>query len=129
MTNRPPRQRLLGTWKSDRLRTFRHWKPSARAAHAQTRKFRGLFGRLVVRWTAKRVYITLDDFTDCQPYEVVAEDMNSVVLRVPCSESLGGAELVQIHLDSDGERYWMAINWSQGFVEWFRKESKTGTRT
>lgn len=124
MTYRTPKQRLLGTWKSDRLRTFRHWKPAARSTPAQFRKFKGLFGHLLVRWTSKRVYTTLGDFTDRQPYEVVAEDFDSIVVRVPRSEFMGGGdELLHIHFDPDGKRYWMAVNWSQGFVEWFRRES------
>lgn len=122
MTQRTPQQMLLGSWQSDHLRTFRHWKPSGRSTPAQIRKLKSLFGKLVVRWTPKRCYTSFDDFVKGEPYEVVAADEDSLVLRMPRSEFLGGGqELLHIHFDLSGDRYWMAVNWSQGFVEWFKR--------
>ncbi len=118
-----PHQRLLGTWKSDRRRTFRNWKPSAQATPAQTRKFKSLFGRLTIRWTSKRGYSSFDNvFDKGEPYAVVACDDDSLVIRTAKPKWLGeGTELHHIYFDDDGVHYWTPLVIIEGFVEWFRR--------
>jgi hypothetical protein len=48
-------RRLLGKWQSDRLRTFRHYKPQRTVSEQQQRRFKSLFGKMVIRWGRRRV--------------------------------------------------------------------------
>lgn len=107
--------RLLGTWQSDRRRTFRHWKPLPTSTPASHRKFRALFGKLVIHWTPKRYRMEMDDFRRSGAYTVVARDAGRVVIEV--EGWFDERELVQIHFEDD--RYWVALQWA--FIEWFRR--------
>jgi hypothetical protein len=109
-------RRLLGTWKSDRRRTFRHFRPKAGCSPASFRKFRALFGKLVIRWGHGKSYAELDGHRSVTAYEVVASDSRSVVIRY--FDSLAGEDrLRQIHFD--GEYYWIALG--GGLCEYFRR--------
>jgi hypothetical protein len=108
-------RRLLGTWRSDRRRTFQFYKPGPQSTPKGQRKFKSIFGKLIVRWTARRCYFEFDGTRFdgerwSQPYEVVASDETSVIIR-------SGGILSQIHFD--GDYYWIAV---QGFLcEYFRR--------
>lgn len=97
-------RRLWGTWRSDRRRTFQFFKPKSGAKPATVRKLKSLFGKMTIRWTARRCHIELNGERRSEPYEVVAKDANSVVVRVRGI----GDELVlsQIHFERD--YYWVA---------------------
>lgn len=84
-------KRLLGTWKSDRRLTFQNWKPSPKLRPSRVRKFRSLFGRLVMRWTRGKYYSDLDGFQDSGHYEILARDANSVVVQ--CWDSVPSRKL------------------------------------
>jgi len=81
--------RLWGTWKSDRKRTFEH-ACLPKATPEGLRKFRLIFGRLVVRWNkttsssyfdGKRFMGFPNDPTpDVQEYTVLARDPGRVVV-------------------------------------------------
>jgi hypothetical protein len=108
-------RRLQGTWRSDRRRTFRFYKPGPRSTVEGQRKFRSIFGKLIVRWTARRCHLEwdgtrFDGERSSQPYEVVASDETSVIVR-------SGGVLRQIHFD--GDYYWIAID--GGLCEYFRR--------
>jgi hypothetical protein len=108
-------QRLLGTWKSDRRKTFQNFRPRAKASAEAVRKLKALFGKLVVRWTRKKYYTELNGSNDSYPYELVAVDRVSVVIR--CFDSLENADkLVQVHFE--GNHYWL---WAWGQREYFRR--------
>lgn len=107
--------RLLGTWQSDRRRTLRHWKPLSTCPPASHRKFRALFGKLIIHWTPKRYRMEMDDFRRSGAYTVIARDAGSVVIEV--EGWFDERELVQIHFEDD--RYWVALQWA--FIEWFRR--------
>lgn len=72
--------RLFGTWRSDRLRTFRHFRPKPRCRPVMLRKLKALFGRMAVTWDAATYHTALDGFAESHPYEVVASDATSVVI-------------------------------------------------
>lgn len=117
-----PHQQLLGTWISDRRRTFQHWKPCPHATAAGIRKFKALFGKLTLRWTPKRCYSRFNESEpyNIEPYEVVAHDDHSLVVRVAQRELLGGGDILY-HIHLEGDRYWMALGNFPGFVEWFKR--------
>lgn len=109
--------RLLGTWQSDRRRTFRHWKPTPRCRPVALRRLKEMFGKLVVRWTRTRCYAELDEYRSFERYEVVARDSRSVVVRM-WDELYQEDQLQQIHFVDD-EYYWIAV--STGLNEYFRR--------
>jgi hypothetical protein len=94
-------RRLLGTWRSDRRRTLQHYKPGPKSTPRRWWKFRSIFGKLTVRWTARRWYSDFEGSRTSAPYEVVASDETSVVVR-----GVDSKELVHIHFE--GDYYWMA---------------------
>ena len=108
-------KRLLGTWQSDRRRTFLHFKPKAGTSPQSLKKLKSLFGKLVIHWGRKTYDTELDGHYESTPYVVVANDWGSVVIRH--RDRLTGEEsLVQIHFD--GDRYWIATH---SIIEWFKK--------
>jgi len=127
-------RRLIGTWQSDRRKTFEHWKPGKKATPASTRKFQALFGKLQVRYTKKYLYERFTENTLVQglkstgkfrrfaQYEIVAKDESSTVIRViPLKEdtfTLFGDKLIQIRYDGpDG--YFISL--FPGLSEYFRR--------
>lgn len=108
--------RLIGTWKSDRRRTFRHWKPRPGCSPQSERKFKALFGKLIVRWTPTKCHWDCSGSIDSGIYHVVARDSDSVVVWL--QESLSGKpQLLQIHFEDD--YYWIAL--TGGLCEYFRR--------
>jgi hypothetical protein len=109
-------RRLLGTWQSDRRRTFRHFKPKAGTTPGHLRKLKALFGKLVIRWGRGRYDTELDGHRDSGNYEVIGGDVESVVVRY--RDALTGQDrITQIHFA--GDHYWLSIN--GGLIEWFRR--------
>lgn len=107
MTESRPKldRRLLGTWRSDRRRTFRHYKPGPRSTVEGQRKFKSIFGKLIVRWTARRCHFEFDETRFkgsrwSRPYDVVASDETSVIVR-------SDGVLSQLHFE--GDCYWIAV--------------------
>jgi hypothetical protein len=78
----PLHKRLIGVWKSDRRKTLKHCHKYHCLKGTKKRTFAGLFGKLELRFTKQYVYHTLRDFKYRSRYEVVAEDAESVVLRI-----------------------------------------------
>ncbi|HEV8067803.1 MAG TPA: hypothetical protein VGP76_08695 [Planctomycetaceae bacterium] len=113
-------RRLLGTWRSDRRRTLQFYKPGPQSTHKGHGKFKSIFGKLIVRWTARRCYFEFDGTRFdgerwSEPYEVVATDETSVVVRTAGVD--GAPVLSQIHFE--GDYYWIAVS---GFLcEYFRR--------
>jgi hypothetical protein len=130
--HKPPElfdKRLLGTWQSDRRRTFLNWKPDPSLTASQIRRYKGLFGKMSVRYTRKFAYI--DTWFDFHPgpeptqerirYQVVAKDARSVVIRVAVTDSfkdVTGEDLLrQIYFDGqDGYHIF-----TEGIPEYFRR--------
>jgi hypothetical protein len=108
--------RLLGTWRSDRRRTFRHYKPKAGCSPQALAGLKAMFGKLVVRWGRGKYHTELEGHRESGGYEVVASDSVSVVVRY--QDFLSGEDrLRQIHFD--GDYYWIALG--GGLCEYFRR--------
>ncbi len=130
----PMQRLLLGTWRSDRSRTLKTWHKYYLLRGAKKRRFAALFGKLELRYTQQFVYHELRDFKYKERYEVIAEDSESIVIRVSSEgikqqiddvllEGIEGfftPKLHQIHFRRLRGRqyYWIG----QGtFCEWFQK--------
>ena len=132
----PPDRRLLGNWKSDRHLTLKHFRLKAGCSPKTERKFRSIFGHLIVRWTPKRYITELDGIPRTQAYEVVALDDSSVVVRLGptllAPNLMEKSKLLYIHFDKN--HYWISAG---GHLhEWFKrvetkpsKLPKTSTKT
>jgi hypothetical protein len=109
-------KRLLGTWKSDRRLTFKHYIPHRTSTPAKLRRFKSLFGKLTVRWTKSKQYADLEGFKTSDAYEVVASDSVSVVVR-GYSHIFEETRVSQIFFEKD--HYWFWTPW--GWREFFRR--------
>jgi hypothetical protein len=111
--------RLVGAWQSDRRRTFLYFKPRAKSSPGTFRKFKALFGKLIVRWDHEVCHTELDGHRSTIKYRIVARDAVSVVISSR-SEFLGETRLQQIYFD--GDKYWVAL--PGGICEFFRRLPK-----
>ncbi len=125
--------RLWGTWKSDRRKTFEH-VVMPKATPAGLRKFRSLFGKMVVTWTKTTVstYFDCDRFMGCPnnrtpvvtPYRVLARSATMVVVCMepePAKDELEQLmqnlrPLATIEFDERGYRTPTGL-----FLEYFRR--------
>ena len=130
------RKLLIGTWRSDQRRTLQTFHKYHCMRGVKKRRVAGLFGRLVVRYTHKYIYDKLPNFEDRACYDVVAEDANTIVIRIHTHklkkqvhrviaedlEALFEPRLEQIHfVRSKGRQYyWVGCG---RFCEWFCKEA------
>lgn len=110
-------RRLLGTWRSDRRRTFRHFKPKAGCPPKSLRKLKALFGKLVVKWGRGVCYTELVGHRESTRYDVVASDTASVVVRL--RDELSGEDRLH-HIHFDGDYYWVALS-GGSICEFFRR--------
>lgn len=108
-------KRLRGTWRSDRRKTFQYY-PDKSVSQAKLRKFKALFGKMVVRWGRTKYHSELNGQRWSTPFEIVASDDSSVVIRSHDS-ILDADALTQIHFE--GDYYWVAVDGR--LVEWFRR--------
>jgi len=109
-------KRLLGTWQSDRRLTFRHYVLPKTMTAAKRRRYKSLFGRLVVRWTARFCYTQLDESKWKDRYELIDRDSVSVVVRA-FNDVFDEMRLTQIFFEID--HYWFWTPW--GYQEFFRR--------
>lgn len=110
--------RLIGTWKSDRRRTFRNWQPKSGADPKAVLKFKSLFGKMTVRWGREKYHSELGSYRETANYEIVGRDSNSVVIR-SWDTIYQEYRLVQIHFEEDC--YFIALG--AGLSETFRRIS------
>ena len=117
-------KRLIGTWRSDKRRT---------AAEIQARRdlpvgrrrtmLMSLFGRLTIRYTRSRYYVTLNGFTEALPLRVVAQNADGVVV-------VSGDEISHVRFERrpNGQTpryYWISLG---QFREYFRKVNRVRSK-
>lgn len=95
--------RLLGTWKSDKIRTLEEWVHSSASPPDAQVRIANLLGKLVVRYTPARVFTEFEGNTTQCPYRVVATDSDSVAI-VCRTESRD--EIRHIHFVGE-DLYWV----------------------
>ena len=109
-------KRLLGTWKSDARRTLSDLR-ARRDIPAATRKvLEPLFGKLELRFTPTRCWHTLDGYTACEPYIIVAKDESSVAT---VSRVLETDAITHIHFIEE-DVFWIHVGTGK-FREFFSR--------
>ena len=101
--------RLLGRWQSNGPKTRR--EIAARRDLTLTPAFGRLFGKLELRFTRTRCYITLKGQTRFQRYVVLAKNATSVA-------TLSDGEISHIHFEGSG--FWIAAG-NGKIREFFRR--------
>jgi hypothetical protein len=115
-------KRLLGTWKSDRRKTFQDFVWAANGTDEGRRKFKALFGHLIIRYTRQTIYSRMRD-TDLDPclYEVLGSDSNSVaILNTGESFFHESPWIEHIHFERD-RYYWVSLPIGSHNREWFKR--------
>lgn len=100
-------RRLLGTWKSDRRKTFAEFRPKKNADPKALRKLKAIFGKLKLHWTRTNVHSNYDGFSESQTYDVLASDSQSVVIRI-YENLFEEYELKQMFFEGT-EYYWVYV--------------------
>lgn len=132
-----PRSLLKGTWKSDRRLTLKGCHRYHELSGVKKRRFAGLFGRLILRYSPRRVHFVLRGMKWSARYEIVAGDSDSLVIRVYADDLWKQADpivadLVRemseprlVHLQFRIRRgrpyYFIGLG---SFCEWFRRETR-----
>ena len=128
------RKLLIGTWKSDRRLTLDNCHRYYRLRGAKKRRFRTLFGKLILRYTPSRLHHSLRGIEWRAKYDIVAVDANSIVLRIHSDDlwkkaepfaadiikQLSAPRLQQLHFKRRNGRqyYWIGCGMC---CEWFRR--------
>ena len=131
---RNPRKLLIGTWKSDKQKTLETCGKYHRLSGVKKQKFASIFGRLVLRYTHTRIYFSLRGTNWTAKYDIIAEDSDSVVVKIHSDDLWKKAGLItadivkrsseprllHIHFRTlNGTQYcWIGLG---GFCEWFKK--------
>ncbi len=98
--------RLLGVWRSDARRTGREIKARNDIPPPRAKKLKKLFGKLEIRFTDTRCYITLDGSTEVRRYQVLAKDRTSVAILG--ENTLNGSPTIS-HIHFEGNHFWITI--------------------
>ncbi len=132
-------KRLLGTWKSDRVRTFKEWRFTKRLSQKRKTWFKSLFGKLEITYsrTCARSVLPHRKWEQSQRYAIVATDETSVAIVLfgkilvknqrhfePVNlqlldEFLDPRPQIQ-HLHFDNNHYWISLGNGRN-REFFRK--------
>jgi hypothetical protein len=134
----PLHKKLLGTWKSDKRKTLKTYKPYDSFPLSKRRRVAAIFGKLELRFTPKFCFVTIGGETTRDRYDVIGEDADSIVLRTYSDEFkkrvdpviLEGLEdffaprLQHLHFETERgqDYYWIGI---RVLVEWFKKKHPT----
>jgi hypothetical protein len=132
-------KRLLGTWKSDRARTFKEWVWAKKKSPQKKKWFQSLFGKLEVTYTRTRVIYTLHHrkWEQARRYKVVATDETSTAIvlfgklqikdrekydpeNLRFAEELFPSKPQISHIHFDKNHYWISLGTGRN-REFFRK--------
>lgn len=134
----PIHKKLIGVWVSHKRRTLRTYKAYDGFPPTKKRRVSALFGKLELRYTREFCYVTLNGETTRDRYDVVAEDIDSIVLRtysdefrkkvdpvlLDLMEDFFAPKLQHLHFESERghDYYWIGV---RVLVEWFKKKHPT----
>ena len=115
-------RRLMGTWKSDARRTLREIRTRGDISDDRKRRFKGVFGKLELRYTRTRIHSSFGTDLQTVPYRVLGKDADSVCIEFRSAED-GETHLQHLHFV--GDHYWVGMG---SFREWFRKVADAPAR-
>ncbi len=84
---------------------------------AKAEKLKKMFGKLKLRYTRTRIYADFKGDKSVVPYQVIAKDDYSVVVK-EWDDLFEENRLY--HINFDGKYYWIWV-WLGGFREFFKK--------
>ncbi|MEJ0090502.1 MAG: hypothetical protein WDM80_12280 [Limisphaerales bacterium] len=132
-------KRLLGTWKSDRNRTFREWSWAKKLSPLKKKRFQAIFGKLEITYTRTKVISTLrhQKWAQTRRYVVAATDETSVAIvqygrteiknrlrydaeNLKMVADLFGSKPDIQHIHFDKKHYWISLGNGRN-REFFRK--------
>ena len=140
--------RLLGTWKSDRRRTFAEWSWGENVSPKKKEKLKSLFGKLLITYTRSRIIWNLPHrkWVNSRRYTILGTDEASVAIVVSgelyikdpkkydrfnlqtVKELWSKPEIRQIHFA--GNHYWISIGNGKNreFFRRIREGKKSSSR-
>lgn len=95
--------RVIGTWKSDAIRTA--LEIAARRDIAAPTKVRNLFGKLELRYTQTHCHARFGGETWISRYRVIGKDATSAAILT--SSPTFGPRIFHIHFE--GDHYWICL--------------------
>jgi hypothetical protein len=132
-------KRLLGSWKSDRARTFEEWSWTKRLSPRRKKGLQSLFGKLKITYTRTKVISTLHyrQWEQSSRYKVVATDEASVAIvkygklhiknrqrydpeNLKFADALFPSKPTILHIHFTGKYYWISLGTGRN-REFFRK--------
>ena len=130
-------KRLIGTWKSDRKLTFKHFNFKEGTRDELKKRFMAIFGKLQVSYSKTRITTSFEGVTEEEKYRVLAKDRYSVAiwsdgltvedperkrLRKEFPELSGrGRNILHVNFEGD-DTYWINVR-DTGMREYFRRVS------
>jgi len=108
-------KRLLGTWKSDKRRTFKDFVPRPGVRGEKLDRFKALFGKLKVTFTRRKIHSDYEGSLHSVDYEVLGSDAESVAIA--CWDTVAEDRRIQ-HIHFEGKHYWISLG---GMREFFRR--------
>ena len=109
------KQRLLGTWRSDRKRTMRSWVFPKPLSERHRKRFAHVFGKATWRFTRLFCYGQYEELQWKGPYRILWADPSSAVVVF---EQEDGENCH--HLFFDGDHFYFCAS-RNGNVEFFKK--------
>lgn len=92
-------RRLIGTWRSDKERTVKHWHYAKELEPEKKERFENIFGKFSLHFTNTHIHTEFEGEKQVVPYTVVASDHSSVVIMWHEKER---SSLQHIHFDGEG---------------------------
>lgn len=111
-------KRLLGTWRSDRRKTFQNFVPWPGLKGKRFQRFKGIFGRLKLKYTRNRIYHELGDYRHNTRYRVLACDPESVAILTEDAQS---RSTIISHIHFYRNYYWIAFGGKRQMFEYFNR--------
>jgi hypothetical protein len=111
-------KRLIGTWQSDARKTRREIRNRTDLPEKLAKWLLPMFGKLRLRYTRTEVYTTFEDYETVEPYTVVSQDSDSLVIKTRSYSPFESSELSHIHFEHR-HRYWVELGCDGPLVKQF----------
>ena len=103
--------RLLGSWRSNKSRTLEEWVYASASTTDEQARVANWFGKLLIRYTAARVFTEFEGSRTQCPYRIAATDLDSVAI---VCRTEGRDEIRHIHFVGK-DLYWVPVGRNREF--------------